>query len=309
MSLAIATEVTKVLNDATGLLRAGEGTTAVKRLCDFLAEIHADVGESRFKRDIVPACRRHEIFPIVQQDPYSRRAFEKPRGYAGDAVMMDYVYSGTAPVGTSAVGQAVFDGTTRTSNGWSVVERKCKLARWIDETSKRVKGARIVSLAAGHLREADDSRAWRSNGISEWIAIDQDERSLARIRHDYGSPIIRTVHGSVLDLLKDRIDFEPADLVYSAGLFDYLSDRVAARTAEKLFDRLRPGGTLVLANFTPGSEGRHFMEAFMDWKLIYRGADQLESLISGIPLSKTSSLRSSPDRHGNLVYLEVRKAA
>src|SRR5258706_2028603 len=34
----------------------------------------------------------HELRHAIYQDPMTMRAFEKPRGYAGDAVMMDYLY-------------------------------------------------------------------------------------------------------------------------------------------------------------------------------------------------------------------------
>src|SRR5215475_11877146 len=37
-------------------------------------------------------CKSHPFAELVLQDPYSRRAREKPRGYAGDAVMLDYIY-------------------------------------------------------------------------------------------------------------------------------------------------------------------------------------------------------------------------
>ena len=37
-------------------------------------------------------CAAHQLRELLQQDPLTFRAFTKPRGYAGDAVMMDYVY-------------------------------------------------------------------------------------------------------------------------------------------------------------------------------------------------------------------------
>ena len=38
----------------------------------------------------------------------------------------------------------------------------------------------------------------------------------------------------------------------------------------KLYERLSQDGVLMFCNFTPDSHGRGFMEAFMDWSLIYR---------------------------------------
>jgi hypothetical protein len=38
------------------------------------------------------ACLNHPVCRLLHQDPLTYRAFSKPRGYAGDAVMMDYIY-------------------------------------------------------------------------------------------------------------------------------------------------------------------------------------------------------------------------
>lgn len=38
-------------------------------------------------------CRQHPVMQLLQQDPFTSRAFRKPRGYAGDAVMLDYIYA------------------------------------------------------------------------------------------------------------------------------------------------------------------------------------------------------------------------
>src|SRR5262245_3385575 len=37
------------------------------------------------------ACLDHSIRDLLHQDPFTYRAYSKPRGYAGDAVMMDYI--------------------------------------------------------------------------------------------------------------------------------------------------------------------------------------------------------------------------
>src|SRR6185369_13041245 len=42
--------------------------------------------------EFASGIRSHELWDVFCQDPLTRRAFEKPRGYAGDAVMMDFVY-------------------------------------------------------------------------------------------------------------------------------------------------------------------------------------------------------------------------
>jgi extracellular factor (EF) 3-hydroxypalmitic acid methyl ester biosynthesis protein len=125
------------------------------------------------------------------------------------------------------------------------------VAALIDRTAHQHKDARILSLAAGHLREADISSAIKSAKISEIIAFDQDSSSLAFITETYGNHRISTHHGSIRSLLGGKHGFSGFQLVYASGLFDYLAPRTAARLTKEMFNMLAPGGRLLVANFAP----------------------------------------------------------
>src|SRR4051812_11537217 len=43
-------------------------------------------------QEFIEQCQTHPLMKVLHQDPFTFRAFSKPRGYAGDAVMMDYIY-------------------------------------------------------------------------------------------------------------------------------------------------------------------------------------------------------------------------
>ena len=62
-----------------------------------LAELIDDLSERRENDpESWPAyaqfCLSHPVCRLLYEDPFTHRAFAKPRGYAGDAVMMDYIY-------------------------------------------------------------------------------------------------------------------------------------------------------------------------------------------------------------------------
>ncbi|MBL8820121.1 MAG: class I SAM-dependent methyltransferase [Planctomyces sp.] len=298
-------ELTNLLDRVLDLLEADRGIDAIDILCQELSCVNADVGEQRFRDEIIPACRSHRLFSVIQQDPYSARAFHKPRGYAGDAVMLDFVYDGNPPADVTALGKAVFLGTTRTTNGLSVLHRRNYLSQLVNDVSRQVSGARVCSLAAGHLREAAGVSAIQHCGLQEWLAIDQDGESLEVVQRDYHSPTLRTLKASVVDLIRGKLELQPYDLIYSAGLFDYLNDRLAAKTADAMFRLVRPGGRLVISNFTPESAGRHFMQAFMDWELIYRDHSDMLRLTETLPESNLQWANVEADPYRNIAYLTV----
>jgi SAM-dependent methyltransferase len=237
------------------------------------------------------------------EDPYSRRAYDKPRGYAGDAVMLDHVYDGRVPEGTSELGAAVFRTTTGCSTARSVVLRREVLARRLDEVADRVIAPRVVSVAAGHLREAQRARAVLEGRLGSFLAIDQDGESLDEIERATGSARVTRLRESVGALLKGRVPLAGMDLVYAAGLLDYLDDRTARALVGVLARGLAVGGRLLVANFTRGHHARGYMELVMDWVLVRRDAEDLEALARDLPID--ASIERWTDREGNVAYLEI----
>ena len=72
------------------------------------------------------------------------------------------------------------------------------------------------------------------------------------------------------------------DLIWSSGLFDYLSDRAFVRLARRMLGALRPGGEMVVGNFAPVPSARSYMELVVDWDLNLRTQGDLLRLAAEI---------------------------
>jgi SAM-dependent methyltransferase len=260
--------------------------------------------------EVASVCHLHPVSGLFWQDPFTAHCYRKPRGYAGDAELLDFLYGLVdAPAGTTPLGRSIFTHMMQQQGALSVRSRGRILAQVIDETAERCSAPRILAIACGHLREAVHSRALMSGRIREFVALDQDADSLAHVNRVYAGKGVRTVNGSVKALLGDKIRFEDFDLVYAAGLYDYLSERIATRFTRVMFDMLAPGGRLLVANFAPTLPEVGYMETFMDWKLIYRTAEEMAKLSGEIPGAEWNSNRLFWDEPGNIVFLDLIKRA
>jgi len=94
-------------------------------------------------------------------------------------------------------------------------------------------------------------------------------------------------------------------LTYAAGLFDYLSDRLAARLLAGMLALTRPGGTVLIANFLPDAADRGYMEMVMDWWLIFRTEAQMLALTEQCPRERIASIKLFRDPSDCIVFLEL----
>jgi extracellular factor (EF) 3-hydroxypalmitic acid methyl ester biosynthesis protein len=278
--------------------------TAMNRLRASLSALRrrlpADEWEA-FGRD----ARRHPVHSLLLESPFTRRAYSKPRGYAGDAVLMDLIYGkARPPVDLSALGGLLYGYEFDSPCFQSVRTRRAIVAREIDDVASPPRQARVLSLASGHLRELEWSRAARSGAVSI-TAIDQDRESLEIVSQQYHASGVVTVPASVGDVLRRSVRFSDVDLAYAAGLYDYLPDDLARSLNATLFRTLRSGGRLLIANFTPAADDAAFMEAFMDWRLIYRTAEHVRALADRIPIRDVAALEQFSDPNQHITYLRV----
>lgn len=259
-------------------------------------------------QSIVKGMRAEEHFQFAHLDPFTLHAYSRPRGYPGDAELLDYIYrkrdAGTA---ITSAGAEIMRFTVNSPAPRAVRYRRTYLAKLIDETAGSHQNARMLSIAAGHLREVELSVAVREGKVGEIIALDQDAESLKVIARDYGHLPIRTVQASVRHLLANKVDLGHFHLVYAAGLFDYLDDSVAKRLVERMWAMAHPGGRVMIANFLPDIPDVGYMEAFMDWWLIYREESQVRDLFSTIPASEIADLKVEFDPGKNICFIVARK--
>jgi hypothetical protein len=248
------------------------------------------------------------IWRLLQSDPYTLHSMSQPRGYAGDAELIDYIYFQQHQPELCDIGHALFLYNTNAPASSAVRERRNYLAHKIDEVAAQRSGARVLSMACGHLREARLSQALRQGDIAELVAMDQDEQSLAEVAKACAGLPVTALQGSVQQWLRNRFKLGGFDLVYAAGLYDYLNQHLGAAFTEKLFNTLRPGGQLVIPNFLPDVSSVGYMECCMKWWLIYRDEQDMMRLLERIPAGQIAGTRFDYEPNRNILFLVVEKA-
>ncbi|GJD94002.1 hypothetical protein [Methylobacterium iners] len=248
------------------------------------------------------SCRKHPLCEYFMMDPYSRRAAEKPRGYAGDAVMLDFIYR-PDPKLFDGVAGSVHRATTTLPNAKSVLWRRDYLASLIFSRMRPTEAPRILSVASGHMRELDTLRDLTESTKVEFTALDQDKTSIQQAIQTYNEYKIVGIPRGFSSLIKRNSTIGNFHVIYSAGLFDYLTELSAVSLVKAMFARLLPGGVLSIGNFTRDSHGRGFMAGFMDWCLIYRNEGEMRALAQAA--CPGASYRIFRDQPGNVVYLEI----
>jgi extracellular factor (EF) 3-hydroxypalmitic acid methyl ester biosynthesis protein len=306
-SITLEENAQALLDRALQLIENGEYASGFRLLGAPLSSLWSEARGSGREAWLRALCRAHPLHALVQQDPYTDRAVRKPRGYAGDAVMMDFIYSGTPPAGTSTRGAGVFSATTRASMGLSVLYRRQLLKSMIDDAVATVEAPRILSVASGHCRELEGSLVSSAFFKGEFVALDQDPLSCAEVAAVHTGLAVRVVNQGVRELMSGPLaaTLGHFDLIYSAGLYDYLPDALARRLTTQLLKLLRPGGRLLIANFVPSGSGRGYMELFMDWELVLRNEAAMRELSRAAGAASVSTFH---DPHRNVVYAELERA-
>lgn len=222
-------------------------------------------------------------------------AYQKPFGYPGDFKIIDGIYQNEPrTTGFDRLWDNYFQ---QLATSKAVRERKEDLKRIIfDFVNKhRGKSIRIMSLASGPAREIKELIDTDSDNMFSRIFFDCYDFEIKAI--DYAKQLLNgTINVNFflknairLALKKDITKEIPYtyDLIYSAGLFDYLDERVAVRLVGNLKKLLRKNGLMVIANFgdkfSNASVG--WMEWVADWYLIYRTEDEFRKIFiaAGFP--------------------------
>jgi extracellular factor (EF) 3-hydroxypalmitic acid methyl ester biosynthesis protein len=287
-----------------------------------------DTVAARIGEDLRPAHRayaRRQIHPLVMCSPFVYRTFQKPLGYAGDYEMVNMILRDPHEGATmfSKLVNVVF-----LQNPPAEAHRnriKHLRDRLVEETERAVaqgRSLKVLNLGCGPAREiqlflAEEELANRTDLLlldfnGETLEYTRRILDELRLRHARRTTITME-EKSINQLLKEALRPEMAarrgyyDLVYCAGLFDYVSDRVCKRLTELFYELLAPGGLLIVTNVSATKPFRHSMDYLLEWHLLYRDVEQMKELLP--PGVTPDDWRVLADPTGVNLYLEVRKPA
>ena len=277
-------------------------------------------------RETQPAYRSYvqrQLHPLVLCAPFAYRSYEKPLGYAGDYELVNMM------MGDPRQGGSLF---AKIFNVWLLHQGSAAahrnririlgeiLLKEVAAARRAGRTARILSLGCGPAWEVREfvEKSELSNS-AHFTLLDFDEETLRHTtealqqmqRRFNRSTSITSVRRSVHQLLKNSVRSENLanngkfDFVYSAGLFDYLSNRTCRQLIGLFYEWLNPGGLLLVTNVTPSSPNQGSLELILDWHLNYRAAPQFQALCpDSIPPEAT---RVYSDETGVNLFLEARK--
>ena len=290
--------------------RSGDIVSTVYETADAMLRVKRNLNNAEKWRAFAQADQFAGLRQALREDPFSNRAVSRPRGYPGDAVLLDMAYRIVGPPEfTSTIGRMAFEATTNSPGSRSVRARKLCVAKFIDSVADEIDKARIVSVACGHLRELDSSKAFTEARLTGFLGVDQDAESIAVVEKLYGSRGVNARCATLKDFLQRKVDAGPFHGIYSVGLFDYLDDTTAAKATSAMFRMLAPGGRLLIANLAPSLADIAYMEAIMDWWMIYRSESQLAGIAAKAIGIDAADVRTFSDVLGNVAFAEIRRKA
>jgi len=275
-------------------------------------------------QELVPVHRgyiKRQLHPIVLCSPFTYRTYQKPLGYAGDyemvSMMLRSPYEGSS-VFAKLINRVFLESPTVVAHR----NRITYLTQQLRDETIRVQGLgrriRVFNLGCGPAQEIQ--RLISTDELSDQVdatlvdfndeTLEYTQETLTSLRSQYGRSTglefqKKSVHQMLKDAGRPQAGGGSYDLVYCAGLFDYLSDRVCRRLVEIFYDMVAPGGLLITTNVHSRNPSRHWMECVMDWHLVYRNDEQFLALAPARAPKGGTVIKA--EETGVNIFMEVRK--
>jgi len=176
---------------------------------------------------------------------------------------------------------------------------------------------KVLNIGAGPARELEEYiDSDRSNTPLVITLVDQDEDALAyaceRLRKSVVNrdrPVeIRARYIAFGQLLGRRdllVELRDQDIIYSAGLMDYLSGPAAQGLLSLCYELAAPGSLLAFGNASSSDDVRWVPEFILDWHMIYRSESEVRRLVEVLPRDADVSVRR--DSSGAWCFVVIRK--
>jgi SAM-dependent methyltransferase len=208
----------------------------------------------------------------------------KPRGYDGDFVIIERIYSGWLSPKEHLVNWDRFFHVQAAPR--AVINRKDYCINILRSLNAQDSHRDVLNIGCGPIQDIVE---FLSEGKSKvfFECVDYDKGA---IEYSFNKAQKMGLLSNIEFHRDNAFKFKPSkqyDLIWSAGLFDYLNEDIFKMLLSKLLVFVKPGGELAIGNFSLNNSSRDYMECG-EWFLHHRSPDDLIKIATdcGVPREK-----------------------
>ncbi len=261
----------------------------VSRVCNMLINSMREqiIHEPKIEQAIGTYVFR-ETFPFFMLSSFIDSAFRKPCECANDSYIVE-ILSQNEPEGDGHLGVYIDRWIRSIPTCLALKNRGNIITATLNELADNwtyPNPMPVTSLASGAANEILDLYFQTSPPNIKVTCIDLNHRYLARaanLARKIGcNDCLTFIQENILLLAQDnnRITIPPQQIIYSVSMSNYLRDRELVSLLNWIYEHLLPNGTVILGNFHAANPDRVLLEQILEWHLIYRSAEELESIFA-----------------------------
>lgn len=235
--------------------------------------------------------------PFSGASEMNQRVLKWPMGYPGDHITLEHIYR-SAPISDNAFGKYMDLFLYSRTLGIGIRERKNTLHDVLHKEfqARSEKTFRVLNIGCGSCRELYDFGLQLNDFPAKITCTDFDSAALQFSKESLMSRGINLDHFTFLEMNVLKLvssafvqqKLGTFDVIYSAGLFDYIQDKGITKIFGSLFKNLSPGG-IIIAPFKDAEYYDTFDYYWLcNWTAFYQRTKRevQDLLIDSVPQAK-----------------------
>lgn len=273
------------------------------QLDSMLFVVNSELKKGKLTNDDISRIRSWFDDEFLRETVHGR-GFMKPNGYPGDYLFLDRIY--TTHVSKNPKYKIWDEYVQQHAAPKAVRNRKAYFKKLVLERATINSRLNLLNVVSGSGRELCEMYGLLQKGNVNTTCVEIDKEAI-----DFSMQLNKKYLGNIEYVNSNIFKFrnnKTYDLIWSAGLFDYLNDKAFVLLLRKFKDWLAPKGEIIIGNYNEEhNPSRDYLEVFGDWQLIHRTEERLVELAKNAGFKK-HQLKVDRLLDNVILYLRIKKS-
>ena len=241
------------------------------------------------------------IAVVLENDTIFGHTYKKPFGYAGDFLLIEKIYQ-------------KFESENLIFKKWdkfyhsheattAVRNRKTFCLQKLEELIKTKDSVKVLVLGSGPSTDIHEFLEKNSTADIHFDLLDIDSNAIS-YASEKNKKYLKKINFIKANVIRFTTE-EKYDFIWSAGLFDYLDDKLFVFLLKRFYSNLKENGQIIIGNFSPLNPTIKVMEIMTEWYLNYRNEEHLTRLAREATI-KDSKITIEKEALGINLFLKIK---